>query len=156
MAAKIDTSFELVFLTAAGQLERWTAWHSMNNGSSRFEHGMGMPVWEAVILETFVDLMASRPDSLIIRKCGRELSEEASHRASLVMERGCCTNPEGRAALREFDTWLRSDGHRLNPGSSADLMAASLFVALREHPVQFPHLAEISRHAAEVRRHAAS
>ena len=40
--------------------------------------------------------------------------------------------PEGRAAGRELDAYLRSDGHRLNPGTTADLVTACLFVALRE------------------------
>ena len=38
----------------------------------------------------------------------------------------------GRAAGRELDAYLRSDGHRLNPGTTADLVTACLFVALRE------------------------
>ena len=43
--------------------------------------------------------------------------------------------PEGRAAGRELDAYLRSDGHRLNPGTTADLVTACLFVALRENKV---------------------
>ena len=35
-------------------------------------------------------------------------------------------------ALANFDFWLRSDGHRRNPGTTADLVAAGLFVLLRE------------------------
>jgi triphosphoribosyl-dephospho-CoA synthase len=35
-------------------------------------------------------------------------------------------------ALTELDFWLRSDGHRRNPGTTADLIAAGLFVGLRE------------------------
>ena len=33
-------------------------------------------------------------------------------------------------AVGELDFWLRSDGHRRNPGTTADWMAASLFVAM--------------------------
>jgi triphosphoribosyl-dephospho-CoA synthase len=35
-------------------------------------------------------------------------------------------------ALAELDAWLRADGHRRNPGTTADLVAAGLFVLLRE------------------------
>ena len=35
-------------------------------------------------------------------------------------------------ALADLDFWLRSDGHRRNPGTTADLMAAGLFVGLRQ------------------------
>ena len=44
----------------------------------------------------------------------------------------------GREAIDEFDTWLRADGHRRNPGTTADLVAASLFVALREGIITMP------------------
>ena len=38
----------------------------------------------------------------------------------------------------DLDFWLRSDGHRRNPGTSADLLAASLFAALREGIINLP------------------
>ena len=31
-----------------------------------------------------------------------------------------------------FDRWLRADGHRRNPGTTADLVAATLFAAQRD------------------------
>jgi triphosphoribosyl-dephospho-CoA synthase len=43
--------------------------------------------------------------------------------------------PEGEdylRALSDFDFWLRCDGHRRNPGTTADLIAAGLFAALRD------------------------
>jgi hypothetical protein len=40
--------------------------------------------------------------------------------------------PQGRQAYRDFDTWLRSDNHARNPGTTADLVAAALFIGLRE------------------------
>ena len=38
----------------------------------------------------------------------------------------------GRAALEAFDASLRLDGNALNPGTTADLVTAVLFVALLE------------------------
>jgi triphosphoribosyl-dephospho-CoA synthase len=38
----------------------------------------------------------------------------------------------GRAAARRLDRHLRKDGHRLNPGASADVVTAALFVSLLE------------------------
>ena len=35
-------------------------------------------------------------------------------------------------ALADFDFWLRADGHRRNPGTTADLVAAALFAGLRD------------------------
>ena len=38
----------------------------------------------------------------------------------------------GRRALRSFDASLREPGNALNPGTTADLVTATLFVALVE------------------------
>jgi triphosphoribosyl-dephospho-CoA synthase len=38
----------------------------------------------------------------------------------------------------EFDAWLRADGHARNPGATADLVAAALYVALREGTIELP------------------
>ena len=43
---------------------------------------------------------------------------------------------DGRAAGVALDKHLRSDGNRLNPGTTADLVTACLFVALREGRVR--------------------
>ena len=76
--------------------------------------------------------MANYPDSLIRRKCGLEIAQEASQRAADVMIAGRPREPAYDHALADFDRWLRADGHRRNPGTTADLIAAGLFVLLRE------------------------
>ena len=45
--------------------------------------------------------------------------------------------------FREFDAWLRADGHRRNPGTTADLIAASLFAAFRDGILPMPSLDDI-------------
>ena len=72
-------------------------------------------------------LLAKFPDSLIARKCGPQVAQEASDRAAQVRLQ---TGDAAAAARAEFDFWLRSDGHRRNPGTTADLVTAGLFVAL--------------------------
>jgi triphosphoribosyl-dephospho-CoA synthase len=47
----------------------------------------------------------------------------------------------GRAregAFAALDRWLRGDGNRRNPGTSADLIAAGLFAVLREGRLRPP------------------
>ena len=56
-------------------------------------------------------------------------------RARHVLSLGGIGTPEGRRAGVELDAHLRSDGNKLNPGTTADLVAACLFVALRENKV---------------------
>jgi triphosphoribosyl-dephospho-CoA synthase len=83
-----------------------------------------------------VRLIGRFPDSLIQRKGGRQVAEEASARAAAVLEAGAPESPAYEAALRDLDFWLRSDGHRRNPGTSADMIAAGLFALLREKMIE--------------------
>ena len=77
--------------------------------------------------------MAQYPDSLIERKCGRDLAVEASERAGRVLRTWETSRGEYGSALKQFDTWLRADGNRRNPGTTADMLAAALFVYIRDH-----------------------
>ncbi|MCS6850573.1 MAG: triphosphoribosyl-dephospho-CoA synthase, partial [Gemmataceae bacterium] len=45
---------------------------------------------------------------------------------------GWPAGPASPQAQADFDAWLRADGQRRNPGTTADLVAASLFAALRQ------------------------
>jgi triphosphoribosyl-dephospho-CoA synthase len=93
---------------------------------------------EGGIIGCHLDLLAGEPDSLIARKCGLATAAEASQRATQVLDAGWPRTAEGRTALADFDTWLRADGHRRNPGTTADLVTASLFTALRGGSIQMP------------------
>lgn len=83
------------------------------------------------IIHAAVQLLAVEPDSLIARKCGREAAVAASRRAAKVLDAGTPQDEVYWTAIRDFDFWLRSDGHRRNPGTTADIIAAAIFVALR-------------------------
>jgi len=84
------------------------------------------------IIDTHLRLMSQFPDSLIARKCGEAVAREAADRAAAVLSAGLPTDEEYQRALADLDFWLRCDGHRRNPGTSADLIAGGLFVALRQ------------------------
>jgi len=49
-----------------------------------------------------------------------------------VLAAGGVRTAAGRTALAAFDASLRQVGHSLNPGTTADLVTAVLFVALLE------------------------
>jgi triphosphoribosyl-dephospho-CoA synthase len=93
---------------------------------------------EDAIIFCHLSLLSRHPDSLIARKCGKKLAQEAEHRAAEVMEAGWPHSALGRKNIALFDAWLRADGHRRNPGTTADLVTASLFVALREGIITLP------------------
>jgi triphosphoribosyl-dephospho-CoA synthase len=70
------------------------------------------------------------PDTLIARKRDFDTAHRISLRAAEVLSLGGVFAPRGRAALAEFDRELRDPGHTLNPGTTADLTAASVFLSL--------------------------
>jgi triphosphoribosyl-dephospho-CoA synthase len=90
---------------------------------------------EAAIVHSQLRWLAEHPDSLIARKNGPAVAEDVRRRAAEVLRLGGLSTPEGRAAGVALDRHLRSDGNKLNPGSTADLITACLFVALRENKV---------------------
>lgn len=91
---------------------------------------------EAAVIACQFAWMAAFPDSLIARKRGLAVAEDVQRRVQHVLSLGGLDTPEGRRAGVELDSHLRSDGNKLNPGTTADLVAACLFVALRENKVQ--------------------
>jgi triphosphoribosyl-dephospho-CoA synthase len=90
---------------------------------------------EAAIVHSQLRWLAEYPDSLITRKNSPAVAEDVRRRAAEVLRTGGLSTPEGRAAGVALDRHLRSDGNKLNPGTTADLIAACLFVALRENKV---------------------
>jgi triphosphoribosyl-dephospho-CoA synthase len=86
----------------------------------------------AAAVELFLELLAALPDTLIARKRGRAAAERVSADAARVLAAGGVRTGAGRAAVEELDATLRRDGNALNPGTTADLVTAVLFVALLE------------------------
>jgi triphosphoribosyl-dephospho-CoA synthase len=82
---------------------------------------------EAAIIQVHLEFMAQYPDSLIARKRGEAEAREASRLAREVLD-----DPKDASKLAKLDLWLRAVGNQRNPGTSADLVAATLFAAFRE------------------------
>ena len=89
------------------------------------------------IIDTHVRLLSQFPDSLIARKCGVSSAQQASDLAAAVLDAGQPGDEAYNRALADLDFWLRTDHHRRNPGTTADLIAAGLFVALREGAIRY-------------------
>jgi triphosphoribosyl-dephospho-CoA synthase len=88
------------------------------------------------IIHTQMRLLGQFPDSLIARKCGSEVAAQVSAKAQAVLDAGGPGDEGYHQGLADLDFWLRCDGNRRNPGTTADLIAAGLFVALRDEKVK--------------------
>jgi triphosphoribosyl-dephospho-CoA synthase len=93
--------------------------------------GDGLRVRDATV-ELALRLLAELPDTLIARKRDAETAGRVAAGAREVLDAGGVRSARGRTALAEFDGTLRRDGNALNPGTTADLVTAVLFVALLE------------------------
>ena len=93
---------------------------------------------EGAIIFCHLRLMAAFPDSLIARKLGRAMAEEAAERAKAVLDRDWPHSASGWPAFHELDAWLRDPEHARNPGTTADLVTACLFVGLRTGMLNVP------------------
>jgi triphosphoribosyl-dephospho-CoA synthase len=91
----------------------------------------GLAVREAIV-ELHLRLLDQAPDTLIARKGGADAAARVSAGAREVLAAGGARTAAGRRALRSFDASLRERGNALNPGTTADLVTATLFVALVE------------------------
>lgn len=91
---------------------------------------------EPAVIECQLKWLAAFPDSLIARKNGLAIAKDVQRRAKRILDLGGLDTPEGRKAGVELDAHLRSDGNKLNPGTTADLVTACLFVALRDDKVK--------------------
>jgi triphosphoribosyl-dephospho-CoA synthase len=93
------------------------------------DHGWGT---NGALVHAQLTLMSRYPDSLIARKCGIETAQRAADHAAEVLRAGTPNDEAFWSAAADLDFWLRSDGHRRNPGTTADLIAAGLFILIRD------------------------
>jgi triphosphoribosyl-dephospho-CoA synthase len=88
--------------------------------------------WGDATVEAFLVLLGAGRDTHIARKLGVETAEAISRRAREVMGAGGVRHPAGREALARLDAELRDPANSRNPGTTADLTCAALFVVILE------------------------
>jgi len=89
----------------------------------------GLAIDQAVVASGLA-LLAAFPDTLIARRHGPAAARSVRREARAVLAAGGPATPAGRALTERLDRRLRSPRRRWNPGATADLVAASLFVWL--------------------------
>src|SRR5207245_2153333 len=121
IAHEYATAFEVTFGTGAPALDR--------------ARGAGLS-WDDAIVETFLTLLAAHPDTHIARRGRRTLAADVSQQARGALAAGGVGSAAGRRAIEEMDRRLRDSRdsrdsrNRANPGTTADLTAAAIFVVL--------------------------
>jgi triphosphoribosyl-dephospho-CoA synthase len=97
----------------------------------------------AAVIRLFMRMLAKYPDSLIARRHGQPAADEVLARARQIVK---TRSQFDFARLVGFDEWLRQKvTPPRNPGTTADLVTASLFVALRQNIIQLPFPAAVDR-----------
>ena len=86
--------------------------------------------WNDAVVETFLTLLAARPDTHIARRGGAALALSVSAQARAVLAEGGVRSETGRRAIGSLDHTLRDGGNLSNPGATADLTASAIFVVL--------------------------
>jgi triphosphoribosyl-dephospho-CoA synthase len=82
------------------------------------------------IVETYLTLLAGTPDTHIVRRGGDALAQRVSRVAADALAAGGVRSEGGRRAIDAMDAALRDRRNLANPGTTADLTAATLFTAL--------------------------
>ena len=82
------------------------------------------------IVNTFLKLLSSHLDTLIIRKVGKLEAMEVSEMASKIISQGGISTKKGLKSIIKFDKKLQKRNGKLNPGTTADLLAGVIFCAL--------------------------
>ena len=84
------------------------------------------------VTHLYLTLLAASPDTLIVRKLGPAAAQAVSDQAAQVVASGGIFSEVGRRGIAQFDQQLRDAKNTLNPGTTADLVAAVLFVDILE------------------------
>ena len=76
-----------------------------------------------------IEVLAERPDSLIVRKHGESIGLAVQSMAIEVVRSGEYGTDAYEANWSRLDRFLREPACRRNPGTTADLLAAAVFLA---------------------------
>jgi triphosphoribosyl-dephospho-CoA synthase len=115
IAREYATDFAVTFETGAPALDRAR------------RDGLG---WDDAVVETFLTLLAAHADTHIARRGGSARADAATRLAQLALAEGGVRSEGGRRSIEDMDRALRDPQHLANPGTTADLTAAAIFVVL--------------------------
>lgn len=83
------------------------------------------------IVQAYLTILSRTTDTLIARKRGAEMAQRVSQWAAETLAMGGVLTPQGQEQIANLDRRLRERGnHSLNPGTTADLTSAAIFLYL--------------------------
>jgi len=115
VAREYATAFERTFGVGAPALDR-----ARRDGLT----------WDEAVVETYLTLLGEAPDTHVARRAGAAAAKEVSRRARAALEAGGVRAAAGRQLIDAMDRHLRDARAAVNPGTTADLTAAAIFVVL--------------------------
>jgi triphosphoribosyl-dephospho-CoA synthase len=124
IAREYATDFTTTFETGAPALSR-----ARRDGLS----------WDDAVLECYLELLAAAPDTHIARKLGSAVAVHVSEGARDALGAGGVRTSAGRDSIALLDRQLRDARNTRNPGTTADLTAAAIYVVLLEERLQARH-----------------
>lgn len=94
----------------------------------KFERYYEKSCLEKAIIQVFIEILSHFPDSHIKRTKGTQIAELCSNKAREVLSEGGIYAKGGATRITNLDNDFRRN--EINPGSTADLTAASIFIFL--------------------------
>ena len=88
--------------------------------------------WRDAVVEAYLTLLGAAPDTHIARKLGLPAAITVQQRGRSVLDAGGVRTAAGREAIAALDRELRDEANTLNPGATADLTGAAIYVVLLE------------------------
>lgn len=86
--------------------------------------------WDDAIVETFLTILAANPDTHIARRAGIGVAQEVTALAQRTLGAGGVRSTAGKLAIERMDSELRDARNLRNPGTTADLVTAAIFIVL--------------------------
>jgi triphosphoribosyl-dephospho-CoA synthase len=95
--------------------------------------------WSDAIVEAYLCLLAESLDTHIVRRTGVAAAQRVSTLARETLGAGGVRSDGGRRAIEDMDRAMRDGRNSNNPGTTADLTAAAIFVTLIDGPPEGGH-----------------
>jgi triphosphoribosyl-dephospho-CoA synthase len=84
------------------------------------------------IIQSYLEILAKYPDTLIARKWGNDFAVEISKKTQKLLKKlnNIKEYKIRKKEIMKFDNYLRSKREKINPGTTADFIAAVIFLTI--------------------------